>query len=152
MKPSSEGPVVKAEEGTDTKEKGDAVTMPVPPTTPSSTISSSSKPKEPAGVKVDAVKEEQRDDTATSSNNDEAAAAVPTVVAAAAEQDLILVDAGASKINVIKLVREVLGLGLMEAKAFVDTPGGTIKAGASADEIADLTAKFAEAGAKVDTK
>ena len=72
--------------------------------------------------------------------------------AAAVDQDLILVDAGASKINVIKLVREILGLGLMEAKAFVDTPGGTIKAGASADEIADLTAKFAEAGAKVDTK
>ena len=70
----------------------------------------------------------------------------------AAEQDLILVDAGASKINVIKIVREVLGLGLMEAKAFVDTPGGTIKAGASADEIADLTAKFAEAGAKVEAK
>lgn len=67
------------------------------------------------------------------------------------EKDLHLVDAGASKIAVIKLVREVLGLGLMEAKNFADN-GGVLKEAATDEEIAELTAKFEEAGAKVEAK
>lgn len=70
---------------------------------------------------------------------------------ASAEKDLHLVDGGANKIAVIKVVREVLGLGLMEAKGFADN-GGVIKEAATAEEIAELTAKFEEAGAKVEAK
>lgn len=78
-------------------------------------------------------------------------AAAGAVEEVSAEKDLHLVDAGASKIAVIKVVREVLGLGLMEAKGFADN-GGVIKESATAEEIEELSAKFTAAGATVEAK
>lgn len=75
--------------------------------------------------------------------------------AAAAEQtefDVVLVDAGSSKINVIKVVREITGLGLKEAKEKVDTAPQTIKEAASKDDAEAIKAKLEEAGAKVELK
>jgi large subunit ribosomal protein L7/L12 len=74
---------------------------------------------------------------------------------AAAEQtefDVILADAGASKINVIKAVREVTGLGLKEAKELVDNAPKPIKEKASKEEAESIKAKLEEAGAKVEIK
>ena len=93
-----------------------------------------------------------------------AAAAAPVVVAAgggaaaaapAEEQtefNVILVEAGANKINVIKAVREVTSLGLKEAKDLVEGAPKPIKEGASKDEAAAIKKKFEEAGAKVEIK
>jgi large subunit ribosomal protein L7/L12 len=82
------------------------------------------------------------------------AAAAP---AAAAEEektefDVILADAGAQKINVIKVVREITGLGLKEAKDLVEGAPKTLKEAVSKDEAADLKKKLEEAGAKVEVK
>jgi len=68
------------------------------------------------------------------------------------EFDVILADAGASKLNVIKVVREITGLGLKEAKALVDEAPKPIKEGASKEEADDIKAKLEEAGAKVELK
>jgi large subunit ribosomal protein L7/L12 len=74
--------------------------------------------------------------------------------AAAAEEKteftVVLKDGGASKINVIKVVREITGLGLKEAKALVDEAPKPVKEGVSKDEAADLKKKLTEAGATVD--
>jgi large subunit ribosomal protein L7/L12 len=80
-------------------------------------------------------------------------AAAPMAAAAgdsaeSADKNLVLKSAGASKVAVIKVVREVLGLGLMEAKAFAEG-GGVIKEAASPEEIEEISAKFKEAGAEV---
>jgi large subunit ribosomal protein L7/L12 len=77
--------------------------------------------------------------------------------AAAAEEektefDVILADAGAQKINVIKVVREITGLGLKEAKDLVEGTPKTLKEAVSKDEAADLKKKLEEAGAKVEVK
>jgi len=77
--------------------------------------------------------------------------------AAAAEEektefDVILADAGAQKINVIKVVREITGLGLKEAKDLVEGTPKTLKEGVSKEESADLKKKLEEAGAKVEVK
>lgn len=75
--------------------------------------------------------------------------------AAAAEQtefDVILTSAGAGKINVIKAVRELTGLGLKEAKAIVDGAPKAIKEKVSADEAESIKAKLEEAGASVEVK
>ena len=75
--------------------------------------------------------------------------------AAAAEQtefDVVLTDAGSSRINVIKVVREITGLGLKEAKEKVDGAPQTIKEGASKDDAEAIKAKLEEAGAKVELK
>ena len=76
--------------------------------------------------------------------------------AAAAEEqtefDVILTDAGAGKINVIKVVRELTGLGLKEAKELVDNAPKAIKTGVSKDEADAVKAKLEEAGAKVEVK
>jgi len=66
--------------------------------------------------------------------------------------DVILADAGASKINVIKVVREITGLGLKEAKALVDEAPKPIKEGVSKEEAEEIKAKLEEAGAKVELK
>ncbi len=89
-------------------------------------------------------------------------AAAPVAVAAAAggaaagaekdSFDVILTDGGANKINVIKVVREVTGLGLKEAKDLVDGAPKAVKEGLSKAEAADLKKKLEEAGAKVDMK
>ena len=65
--------------------------------------------------------------------------------------DVVLASAGANKIAVIKLIKEITGLGLGESKAIADN-GGVVKEKASADEAADLKAKFEEAGATVELK
>jgi large subunit ribosomal protein L7/L12 len=68
------------------------------------------------------------------------------------EFDVVLVDAGAKKINVIKVVRELTGLGLKEAKAAVEETPSNIKEGISKDDAEAAKAKLEEAGAKVELK
>ena len=76
--------------------------------------------------------------------------------AAAAEAktdfDVVLVDAGSSKIGVIKVVREITGLGLKEAKAVVDEAPKPVKEGVSKDDAESIKAKLTEAGAEVEVK
>ena len=92
-------------------------------------------------------------------------AAAPVAVAAAGgaaapaaaeeektEFDVILVDAGANKINVIKEVRAITGLGLKEAKDLVEGAPKAVKEAVSKGEAADLKKKLEDAGAKVDVK
>ena len=85
-----------------------------------------------------------------------AVAAAPAAGAAAAEEktefDVILASAGDKKINVIKVVREVTGLGLKEAKALVDGAPAPVKEGASKEDAEALKAKSEEAGATVELK
>lgn len=85
-----------------------------------------------------------------------AVAAAPAAGAAAAEEktefDVILASAGDKKINVIKVVREVTGLGLKEAKALVDGAPAPVKEGASKEDAEALKAKLEEAGAIVELK
>jgi large subunit ribosomal protein L7/L12 len=68
------------------------------------------------------------------------------------EFDVILADAGPSKINVIKAVRELTGLGLKEAKDLVESAPKPIKEGAGKEEANDIKKKLEEAGAKVEVK
>lgn len=83
-----------------------------------------------------------------------APAAGGAVAGAAAEEkssfDVVLKDAGANKIQVIKVVRDATGLGLKEAKELVDGAPKTVKEGASKEEAEELKAKFTEAGAVVE--
>ena len=65
--------------------------------------------------------------------------------------DVVLASAGANKINVIKLIKEITGLGLGESKAIADN-GGVIKEKVSMDEANEMKAKFEEAGATVELK
>ncbi len=86
------------------------------------------------------------------------APAVPAEAAAAApveeqtEFDAILTEVGPNKINVIKVVRELTGLGLKEAKAVVDEAPKPIKEGVSKEEAQRIADKMAEVGAKVTIK
>jgi large subunit ribosomal protein L7/L12 len=68
------------------------------------------------------------------------------------EFDVVLTDAGANKINVIKEVRGITGLGLKEAKDLVEGAPKAVKEGVSKAEAADLKKKLEDAGAKVDVK
>ena len=68
------------------------------------------------------------------------------------EFDVILKSAGANKINVIKVVREITGLGLKEAKAVVDEAPKAVKEGASKEDAEAIKAKLEEAGAEVELK
>jgi len=68
------------------------------------------------------------------------------------EFDVVLKDSGAKKIQVIKVVRELTGLGLKEAKDLVDGAPQTVKAGVSKDEAATVRAKLEEQGAVVEVK
>ena len=92
-------------------------------------------------------------------------AAAPVAMAAAAlageaaapveektEFDVILASAGDKKINVIKEVRAITGLGLKEAKDLVEGAPQTLKEGVTKDEAADMKAKIEAAGGKVDIK
>ena len=85
-----------------------------------------------------------------------AVAAVGGAAAPAAEEktefDVILADAGASKLNVIKVVREVTGLGLKDAKDLVEAAPKALKEGVSKDEAEKLKADLEAAGAKVEIK
>ena len=68
------------------------------------------------------------------------------------EFDVVLSSAGEKKVNVIKVVRGVTGLGLKEAKDLVDGAPNTIKEGASKDEAEDIKKQLEEAGASVELK
>ena len=68
------------------------------------------------------------------------------------EFDVILVEAGASKINVIKEVRGITGLGLKEAKELVEAGGKAVKEQVSKDEAEEIKGKLEAAGAKVELK
>jgi len=85
-----------------------------------------------------------------------AAAAAAGPAAAAAEEktafDVILKAAGANKIGVIKVVREVTGLGLKEAKDLVDGAPKSVKSGVSKAEADGIVAKFKESGAELEVK
>ena len=86
-----------------------------------------------------------------------AAAGAAAGAAAAAEEektefDVILVEAGAGKMGVIKLVKEITGLGLKEAKAIVDGAPKAVKEKASKAEAEDIKKKLEDAGAKVEVK
>jgi large subunit ribosomal protein L7/L12 len=85
-----------------------------------------------------------------------AAAGAPAAGGAAAEEktefDVVLASAGDKKINVIKVVREVTGLGLKEAKALVDGAPAPVKEGVSKADADALKAKLEEAGATVELK
>ena len=75
--------------------------------------------------------------------------------AAAAEKtafDVILVSGGASKLNVVKVVKDLTGLGLKEAKDLVDGAPKAVKEGVSKAEADDIAAKLKEAGAEVEVK
>ncbi len=82
-----------------------------------------------------------------------AVAAAPAAGDAGAQEDaaktVVLKDAGAQKIAVIKVIREITGLGLVEAKAVADN-GGNVKENVPADEANDIKAKLEEAGATVE--
>ena len=68
------------------------------------------------------------------------------------EFDVVLTDAGASKLNVIKAVRSITGLGLKEAKDMVEGAPQTVKAGVSKEEAEKVAAELKEAGATVEVK
>jgi len=85
-----------------------------------------------------------------------AGAAAPQAEAKAEEEktefDVILAEAGANKINVIKVVREITGLGLKEAKDLVESAPKPVKTGVSKAEAEELKKKLEEVGAKVEIK
>ena len=96
---------------------------------------------------VDAMKEEFGVDPSAV-----AVAAAPAAgaeAAADAKKTVVLKDAGAAKIQVIKVIREITGLGLVEAKGLADK-GGNIKENVSADEANELKTKLEEAGATIE--
>ena len=84
------------------------------------------------------------------------AAVAGAAAAPAAEEktefDVVLTDAGASKLNVIKAVRSITGLGLKEAKDMVEGAPQTVKAGVSKEEADKVAAELKEAGASVEVK
>ena len=87
-----------------------------------------------------------------------AAMAAPAAGAAAApaeektEFDAVLTEVGSEKIKVIKVVREITGLGLAEAKAVVEAAPKAVKEGVSKDEAEELKKKLEDVGAKVELK
>ena len=87
-----------------------------------------------------------------------AAVAAPAAGAAAeaaeekTEFDVVLKDAGASKLNVIKVVREITGLGLKDAKDLVDNCPKTLKEAVSKEDAEQIVAKLKEAGAEAEMK
>lgn len=99
---------------------------------------------------VDAMKEEFGVDPSAV-----AVAAAPAAGEASDDSNstvsVVIADAGAAKVNVIKVVREVTGLGLKESKDIVDA-NGTVKENVSKDEANDIKAKLEEAGATVEFK
>lgn len=82
------------------------------------------------------------------------AAAGPAAAAAEEQTEftIVLAEAGDKKVNVIKVVRELTGLGLKEAKAVVDGAPGVVKEGASKEEAEAAKKALEEAGAKVELK
>jgi large subunit ribosomal protein L7/L12 len=89
---------------------------------------------------------------AAAAASDGATAPAPAPVEEQTEFDAILSEIGPNKINVIKVVRELTGLGLKEAKAVVDEAPKPIKEGVSKEEAQKIADKMAEVGAKVTIK
>lgn len=84
-----------------------------------------------------------------------AGAAAPAAAAAEEEKtefDVVLVEHGANKIGVIKVVREITGLGLKEAKELVDSAPKPVKEQATKEEAEEIQKKLEEAGAKIELK
>ncbi len=81
-----------------------------------------------------------------------AAAAAAPVAEEKTEFDVVLAEIGAEKIKVIKVVREITGLGLAEAKALVEAAPKAVKEGVNKDEAEELKKKIEEVGAKVELK
>lgn len=85
-----------------------------------------------------------------------AAAPAESGAAAAAEEkseyEVVLTDIGETKMNVIKAVKDILGLGLKESKELVDAAPKTVKAGISKEEADEIVAKLKEAGATTEVK
>lgn len=85
-----------------------------------------------------------------------AVAAAPAAAAAAVEEkdefEVVLASAGEKKVNVIKVVRELTGLGLKEAKDLVDGAPSTVKEGVNKKDAEDMKKKLEEAGAQVTLK
>ncbi|EKE00693.1 MAG: 50S ribosomal protein L7/L12 [uncultured bacterium] len=85
-----------------------------------------------------------------------AVAAAPAAAAEAAEEktsfNVVMTSFGANKINVIKVIREITGLGLKEAKDMVEGVPSAVKEGVSKDDAAALKKKLEEAGATVEVK
>lgn len=86
-----------------------------------------------------------------------AGGAAPAAAAEAAEEeksefDVILKASGANKVGVIKVVREITGLGLIDAKKLVDGAPSTVKEGVAKEAADDMVAKLKEAGAEVELK
>jgi len=79
------------------------------------------------------------------------AAAAETSAAGSTEKTVHLINGGGNKISVIKAIREIMGLALMDAKKFVDN-GGVVKENIPADEAEELIAKLKEVGAEVELK
>lgn len=79
-----------------------------------------------------------------------AAGAADAGAAEKSEFDVMLNSAGSSKINVIKVVKEITGLGLKEAKALVDGAPKAVKEGVAKDEAEEIKSKLEEAGAEVE--
>ncbi len=100
---------------------------------------------------IDAMKEEFGIDPSAVSAAP-AAAAAEEVDEGPKEVDVMLAEVGASKVKVIKVIREVTGLGLIDAKKLVDSAPVAIKEKISEDAGKELQAKLEEAGAKVELK
>ncbi len=99
---------------------------------------------------VDAMKEEFGVDPSAV-----AVAAAPVAEAASegpSSVNVILADAGAAKVAVIKVIREITGLGLKESKDIADNAGSVVKENISVDEANEIKAKLEEAGATVEVK
>ena len=80
------------------------------------------------------------------------AAAAPAAAAEKTTFDVVLKDAGQNKIPVIKVIREITGLGLKEAKDLVDGAPKPVKTGVAKDDAEDMRKKLTEAGATVEVK
>ena len=100
---------------------------------------------------VDAMKEEFGVDPSSVAVAAPAAGAGAAADAAPSTVTVTLVNAGLAKINVIKVIKEITGLGLADSKAIADN-GGAVKENISVDEANDIKAKLEEAGAEVEVK
>jgi len=100
---------------------------------------------------VDLMKEEFGVDPSAVAVAAPAAGGAAAVETGPSSFDVVLAEAGPNKINVIKLIKEITGLGLGESKAIADN-GGVVKEKVAADEANEMKAKFEEAGATIELK
>jgi large subunit ribosomal protein L7/L12 len=101
---------------------------------------------------IDAMKEEFGIDPTAVAAGPAVAAAEEAVDEGPKEVNIMLTDAGASKVKVIKVIRELTGLGLIEAKKLVDSAPVAVKEKVKENEAKEIADKLVEAGAKVELK